>query len=197
MRPAVILCTIVVGVVLAVVLVVGFQQARDGSGSQAPLAPLTRAQVSAPIPGTPRQLVALRRQVNVLHGGGVTAFEAQLRALRGYPVVVNMWGSWCPPCRAEVPVFQREAVKRGASVAFLGVNSTDRRANALRFAAREPMPYPSFEDPRGNIAAGVYHSLALPVTAFYDAAGKLAIVQQRPFLTQAALSEAIERYALR
>jgi cytochrome c biogenesis protein CcmG, thiol:disulfide interchange protein DsbE len=197
MRAAAILCTSAVAIALAVALAVGFHQARQTSDATKPLAPLTRAQVSVPIAGAPAQLAALRRQVNVLHGGGVAAFKAQLRALRGHPVVVNMWGSWCPPCRAEVPVFQREAVKRGAQVAFLGVNSTDQRANALKFAAREPMPYPSFEDPRGNIAAGIYHSLALPVTAFYDAAGRLAIVQQRPFLSEAALSQAIERYALR
>lgn len=197
MRTTTILLTVAVAIALVVVLVIGMHEARETSGAGRPQAPLTLAQVSAPLAGAPPKLAALRRQVNVLHRGGVRAFKAQLRALRGYPVVVNMWGSWCPPCRAELPTFQREAVARGAHVAFLGVNVTDQRGSALKFAARDPMPYPSFEDPRGNIAAGIYHSLALPVTAFYDAAGQLAIVLQRPFTTQAALSDAIERYALR
>jgi thiol-disulfide isomerase/thioredoxin len=194
-RPALIaVCCIV----LAVAVVVGVRQAREGSGAPATaLAPLTRAQVSRPIAGAAPQLAALRRQVNVLRPGGVRAFEAQLRALRGHPVVVNMWASWCGPCRRELPVFQREAVKRGARVAFLGINVEDAREDALKLAARYPMPYPSFVDPRYNITAGVFHARGLPVTAFYDARGRLAVVRQGEIASRAKLSTAIERYALR
>jgi thioredoxin-related protein len=61
-------------------------------------------------------------------------------------------------------------------------------------AARYPMPYPSFEDPRSNLA-GRYRSRGLPTTAFYDARGKLVIVHQGVFPSEAALAEAIGRYA--
>jgi thiol-disulfide isomerase/thioredoxin len=194
-RPAVIaVCCIALGVAV----VIGVRQAREDSGAPATaLAPLTRAQVSRPIAGAPPQLARLRRQVNVLRSGGAHAFEAQLRALRGHPVVVNMWASWCGPCRRELPVFQREAVKRGARVAFLGVNVEDAREDALKLAARYPMPYPSFVDPRYNITAGRFHARGLPVTAFYDARGRLAVVRQGEIASRAKLSAAIERYALR
>ncbi|MEA2217648.1 MAG: cytochrome c biosis protein CcmG, thiol:disulfide interchange protein DsbE [Solirubrobacteraceae bacterium] len=194
MRTAVILLC-VLAVVAAVI--VGVRQARDGAGTQHAPAPLTRAEVSRPIPGAPPELAALRRRVNELRGGGVAAFDAQLRALRGHPVVVNMWASWCPPCRIELPSFQREAVRRGASVAFLGVNVGDARGDALKLARRYPMPYPSFTDPRSNIVAGRFGAHALPVTAFFDARGKLAIVRQGEFASEAKLAESIERYALR
>ena len=183
--------------VLAIAIFAGARQAREGSGAPAQtLAPLTLAQVSKPVAGVPPKLAALRRQVNVLLGGGDRALAARLRALRGYPVVVNMWGSWCDPCRRELPIFQRQAVKRSAAVAFLGVNVDDARDEAQKLAARFPMPYPSFEDPRYNIAAGRFAVRGLPATAFYDRAGHVT-VRQGEISNEATLSSAIERYALR
>lgn len=183
---------------LVLAIVVGVRQTGESTAApETALAPLTREQVSRPIAGAPPRLAALRRRVNVLQGGGVKALDAQLRALRGHPVVVNMWASWCGPCRRELPLFQREAVKRGAQVAFLGVNVEDLREEALKLAARYPMPYPSFVDPRYNIVAGRFGARGLPVTAFFDARGRLAMVRQGEISTRAQLAEAIERYALR
>lgn len=195
MRTAVIaLCTLA----LTVAVVAGVMQAREGAGASAsaPVA-LSRAQVSRPIAGAPPVLAALRRRVNVLLDGGPKAFDDQLRALRGHPAVVNMWASWCDPCRYELPLFQREAVKRASRVAFLGVNVTDDRDSALKLADRYPMPYPSFVDPRSALATGRFGSRGLPVTAFYDARGRRAIVHQGRFDSEAMLADAIERYALR
>src|SRR6266566_5227726 len=50
------------------------------------------------------------------------AFKSRLAGLRGYPVVVNKWASWCGPCQTEFPAFQRAAVKYGRQVAFVGLN---------------------------------------------------------------------------
>ena len=187
-------CTLAV----AAALTLGLRQARDGAGaSERALSPLTRAAVSTPIAGAPPRLAALRRQVSVLRGGGRVAFDAQLRALRGHPVVVNLWASWCGPCRTELPLFQREANRLGARVAFLGVNVDDERDAAERLAARYPMPYPSYFDPRSNIAVGRFGSRVLPVTVLFDARGRQAIVRQGEFPTRAKLAAAIERYALR
>jgi thiol-disulfide isomerase/thioredoxin len=144
----------------------------------------------------PSALAALRARVSELRDGDVKAFDAQLRALRGYPVVVNMWASWCDPCRRELPLFQREALARGARVAFLGVDVTDERDGATELLDRIPLPYPSFADPRSNIATGRFHARVFPTTAFYDARGKLTILKQGEFATRAQLSEAIDRYAL-
>lgn len=193
MRRAVIaICALAV----TAAVVVGIVQA--GGGRQAPKAAgaaLSRAQVSRTLADASPELAALHRRVNELVPGGPAAFDAQLRALRGHPVVVNMWASWCDPCRFELPFFQREAVQRAAQVAFLGVNVADERGAAQRMAARYPMPYPSFEDPRDKIF-GRYRARGLPSTAFYDARGKLVLVHQGVFPTQAKLAEAIDRYAV-
>lgn len=187
---------VAVAAAIVVAVIVGFKQARDSDRApQAVVAPLSLAEVSRPIPGAPAELAALRSQVNVLRPGGTKAFDAQLRALRGHPVVVNMWASWCDPCRFELPFLQREAVRRGARVAFLGINVNDEREAAREMAARFPMPYPSFEDPRSNLSAR-YRSHGLPTTAFYDARGKLVIVHQGVFPSEAKLAEAIDRYAM-
>lgn len=177
-------------------VVVGIIQAGGSEGATSGLPePLTRAEVSRPVEGAPPRLAALRARVNELAGGGRKALDVQLRALRGHPVVVNVWASWCEPCLYELPFLQRQAVKRGAQVAFLGVNSGDNRADAQRMSARFPMPYPSFEDPRQNVVGG-YRALGLPVTAFYDARGKLVTVHQGGYRTEAMLAADIERYAL-
>lgn len=176
---------------LTAAIVVGIMQT---GGTDTGTAALSLAEVSKPIDGAPADLAALRKRVNELDGGGSKAFDAQLLALRGHPVVVNMWASWCGPCRAELPFLQREAVARGAEVAFLGINVNDARGAAKQLAAQYPMPYPSFEDPRSNLL-GRYKSQGLPTTAFYDARGKLTIVHQGGFPTRAKLAEAIDRYA--
>lgn len=197
MRGLLIVILVICGLGLAAAVVVGIFQARSSDRAPAALVePLSRAQVSKPLAGAPPELTALRSRVNELRSGGATAFDAQLRALRGHPVVVNLWASWCDPCRFELPFLQRQALRHGARVAFLGINVNDAREAAREMAARYPMPYPSFEDPRSNISAR-YRARGLPTTAFYDARGKLVIVHQGVFPSEAALAAAIDRYALR
>jgi cytochrome c biogenesis protein CcmG/thiol:disulfide interchange protein DsbE len=185
-------------VALVVAVVVGATQAgdNDAGGGGAPPRALTLAEVSKPLAaGAPKRLAALHRRVNDLKPGGAKALDAQLRALRGHPVVVNLWASWCDPCRFELPFFQRQAVKRAAQVAFVGVNSGDDRDNARKLSARFPMPYPSFEDPRQALS-GRYGAVGLPATAFYDADGKRVLVHQGRFSSEAQLAAEIDRYAL-
>jgi cytochrome c biogenesis protein CcmG/thiol:disulfide interchange protein DsbE len=182
--------------VVAVAVAVGFVQTRNSDrATQAAPAPLSLAQVSRPLAGAPPALAELHGRVNALESGGARALDARLRALRGHPVVVNVWASWCEPCRYELPFFQRQAVKRGARVAFLGVNSGDNRDDARRLSRRVPMPYPSVEDPRQALA-GRYGLAGLPATVFYDARGKLVLVHQGPFASEAKLAAEISRYAL-
>jgi cytochrome c biogenesis protein CcmG/thiol:disulfide interchange protein DsbE len=180
---------------LTALVVVGVMQAKHSDvAPQDAGQPLSLAAVSKPIAGAPPELAALHARVNELNGGGTQAFDAQLRALRGHPVVVNLWASWCDPCRAELPFLQREALARGGTVAFIGVNVNDSHDAAKRLAAQFPMPYPSFEDPRGKLP-NRYRTLGLPVTVFYDARGKQVIVHQGVFPSQAKLAKAIDDYA--
>lgn len=145
--------------------------------------------------GAPPPLAALHRQANQLLGGGRDAFRARLDALRGYPVVVNKWASWCPPCRSEAPFFQRQALERGKRIAFLGVNSNDDPDDARRFLREFPVSYPSYEDPKLEVASVFNGQLAFPTTAFYDSNGELSYVRQGGYPTEADLAEDIARYA--
>ena len=157
-------------------------------------APSGAASVRA-LAGAPAPLAELHHQANELLPGGPKAFTARLQTLRGHPVVVNKWASWCGPCRAEFPFFQRESVKRGKAVAFLGVNSNDEDGAARRFLARFPVSYPSYRDPDGEVARVFHGNLAFPTTAFYDARGRLVTVKQGGYATQRLLAADIDRYA--
>jgi cytochrome c biogenesis protein CcmG, thiol:disulfide interchange protein DsbE len=143
----------------------------------------------------PAPLAKLHSQSNELLDGGAEAFEQRLKRLRGYPVVVNKWASWCGPCRYEFPFFQRQAVKRAKSVAFVGVNSDDNDGDAKDFLRDYPVPFPSYTDPRLEVAAVFNGVQAFPTTAFYDSKGELAFVHQGNYATEAKLAEDIEQYA--
>ena len=143
----------------------------------------------------PPRLAKLSDQASQLLDGGLDAFRSRLRELRGYPVVVNKWASWCPPCRSEFPFFQKQALERGARIAFLGVNSQDNDADARGFLEEFPVPYPSYKDPDLKVAAELEGAVAFPTTAFYDSKGEIAFVHQGGYATEEKLVEDIERYA--
>ena len=163
-----------------------------GCGSDDPeSAPADPAQLK----GAPPPLAALHKQANELLDGGADAFEARLAELKGYPVVVNKWASWCPPCRSEFPFFQKQAAQRAKEVAFIGVNSNDNDGDAREFLEEYPVPYPSYKDPSLEVAEVFKGQIAFPTTAFYDSKGKLAYVKQGGYREEADLVEDIERYA--
>jgi len=146
--------------------------------------------------GSPAALAALHRQANDLLPGGKDAYEGRIAALHGYPAVVNVWASWCGPCRFEFPRFQRAAADYGKRVAFLGVDTQDSDDAASTFLAEAPVPYPSYTDPGKDIGDAVGATLGLPDTAFYDRRGKLVYLKQGPYSDEAAMRADIERYAL-
>jgi cytochrome c biogenesis protein CcmG, thiol:disulfide interchange protein DsbE len=145
--------------------------------------------------GAPPELAALHDQGSELLPGGTQAFDARLRQLRGYPVVVNKWASWCGPCRAEFPYFQSQSAKHGKRVAFLGIDSNDGEDSAREFLADRPVPYPSYIDPDQDISDAVEGGLQTPATAFYDSKGELQYVRQGGYGNENELAADIERYA--
>ena len=147
--------------------------------------------------GSPAPLAALHKQADRLLPGGSEAFDKRIAALRGYPAVVNVWASWCGPCRFEFPTLQKLSAAYGKRVAFLGVDSqdSDDAAEDLpRRGARSPIratPTPTRRSP-SELGA----TRGLPDTAFYDRQGKLVYLKQGPYTDHAELRADIERYAL-
>jgi cytochrome c biogenesis protein CcmG, thiol:disulfide interchange protein DsbE len=147
--------------------------------------------------GSPPPLAALHKQENELLAGGTEGYEKRIAALRGYPIVANVWASWCGPCRFEFPVLQKLAARYGKQVAFIGVNSQDSDDAAETFLSEEPVPYPSYADPDKKIANAIGASLGFPDTAFYDSSGKLVYLKQGPYSEDSELEADVRRYALK
>jgi thiol-disulfide isomerase/thioredoxin len=154
------------------------------------------AQVRAAFAGSPPSLAAVHASANRLVGGGVPALHRVLATLRGYPVVINKWGSWCGPCRFEFPDFQQASVLFGRRVAFLGLDGADNPGDARNFLRRYPVTYPSFEDPHEDIARSLHVPNGYPETLFLDRRGRLNYIHQGAYPSLAAVITDIRRYAL-
>ncbi len=178
-----------------VLLLVGLLQLMSFSGETAP-STLTLTQMRARLIGSPPALVALHAQANEILSGGLPALRARLAALRGTPVVINKWASWCEPCREEFGVFQRASVSLGREVAFIGIDTDERnRAIALAFLRSLPVSYPSYYDPSGQMGLAITDSSFTPVTVFRNRTGSL-FIHQGPYPSVAKLEQDVRRYAL-
>jgi thiol-disulfide isomerase/thioredoxin len=123
--------------------------------------------------------VADRRQPGTVAGTTLSGRHTTLSDYRGRLVVVNVWGSWCPPCRAEAPMLAaaaRDLRRRG--VVFLGINSRNpERAGPLAFERRYRIPYESIYDPGGRTLLAFHGTLApnsIPSTVIIDRQGRVA-----------------------
>ena len=166
------------------------------AGCGADPAPAPAPQATVDMAKLPPPLRTLARQEGRLLDGGSDAFEARLKRLRGYPVVVNQWASWCGPCRFEFPFFQRLAAKYQGRVAFLGVNAQDSRGDAEDFLSEYRVPFPHYYDEDASVARLFGGGRAWPTTAFYDRHGELVQTHLGAYATEAKLDADIRRYAL-
>jgi thiol-disulfide isomerase/thioredoxin len=104
---------------------------------------------------------------------------ATLASLRGRPLVVNLWATWCHPCVAEMPVFEQVS-KQAAGLSVVGVNIGDDAAAATAFASTLGVRYPQYTDVDGALEAALGVS-NLPATAFISADGTLLAVHTGAF----------------
>ncbi len=163
-----------------------------GCGAVVHSAAPSRSQLAADLRGSPSPLAALHSQANQLLGGGASALRARLRALRGYPVVVTQWGSWCAPCRAEFPYFQQLSATLGRRVAFIGNDASDTTGAARDWLRRFPVSFPSYRDQGGQVALALspYYALDTPVTYLYTRSG-VQYSNVGPYASEQALRQQI------
>jgi cytochrome c biogenesis protein CcmG, thiol:disulfide interchange protein DsbE len=165
-----------------------------GCGGHARSAAPPAKTVTAAFKGSPAPLAALHDHADQLLGGGPPAFESQLARLRGYPVVINKWASWCVPCQSEFPAFQKAAVAYGRRVAFVGVNGKDQNPSAAKFLRQFPVTYPSYTDPHESIARTIHASTFYPLTVFISATGTPVFTHAGPYPSAGALEHDIRFY---
>jgi thiol-disulfide isomerase/thioredoxin len=125
-------------------------------------------------------------------GGGP---DVDLSALRG-PLVVNVWGSWCAPCRDELPILAAFYAEHGDHVAMLGVDFQDTRPeDALELAEISGVTYPQLFDHDGAIGrTAVMPGPAVPALAFVDAAGVVTAWVPGEVKSQGQLLELVSRH---
>ncbi|KJY29578.1 MULTISPECIES: TlpA disulfide reductase family protein [Streptomyces] len=123
-----------------------------------------------------------RAEAPRLDGATVDGKTLDTTTLKGKVVVLNVWGSWCPPCRAEAPYFakvSKELGDAGKDVAFVGINTRDNSTqNAAAFEQNFGITYPSLYDPDGKLILrfpkGTLNPSAIPSTVVLDKEGKIA-----------------------
>lgn len=121
---------------------------------------------------------------------GVTGEPVTLAALRGQPVVLNFWATWCPPCRAELPELQAASERLQGQVAIVGVNQAEDAERVRTFVMDLGLTFTMPLDERGQVSRA-YNVRSLPTTFFIDRTGVIRRIQSGA-LTEATLAQALE-----
>jgi cytochrome c biogenesis protein CcmG, thiol:disulfide interchange protein DsbE len=159
---------IVVSVVVCAVAVGGFiGLLLRSSGESA--APRLHGHRLTLVPG------AQRKPLPDLAGPALTPPPAEIKlgALRGTPAFVDVWASWCVPCRAEAPVLARLWREHRREIRFLGIDVEDTRGDAGRFVRRYGLGYPSVFDRKASMAEKLGF-FGLPTAYLVDRHGRIA-----------------------
>jgi cytochrome c biogenesis protein CcmG/thiol:disulfide interchange protein DsbE len=189
------LLTVLGAVAVIAVVVIGLAQ--SGGSTKAPQPDtFDLAAAQQKLAGAPAPLAELHGQANRLIPTDQRKFADLIAGLKGHPIVINKWASWCAPCRGEFPVLQSASVAYGKRVAFVGLDSKDNDADAGTFLRHFPVPYPSYVDRNARVAQKLEIGQFYPTTMFYDARGRMQYVHQGPYTSHAAFADDIERYAL-
>lgn len=126
-------------------------------------------------------------------GGGP---DVDLSTLEG-PMVVNLWASWCGPCRTELPFYQAFSEEHGDRVSVLGVDYQDTQpAAALALARDTGVTYPLLADPQGALdgATPMPRVAGLPFLALVDADGRVVHREYVEIHSERQLTDLVQKY---
>ncbi|MEU6525106.1 TlpA disulfide reductase family protein [Streptomyces sp. NPDC046924] len=122
-----------------------------------------------------------RKPIGPIKGETLQDKHLDVADFRGKVVVINVWGSWCPPCRAEAPYLNKVAKEmKSKGVEFVGINTRDGdKVQPRAFEDDFDISYPSLYDPTGKMLLsafpkGTVNLQGLPVTVTLDRNGKIA-----------------------
>lgn len=167
---------IVVSLLLSALLGIGLGQLYLAAGSDD--ATQTGAAPNALLTGATEFPVTERSRPVDVSGATLSGDPLALSDLRDRVVVVNVWGSWCPPCREEAPVLAKVSAEYAArGVSFVGINVRDNPAAARAFEENYGIDYPSIEDTDGRVVLALDQYIpasAVPVTLVLDREGRVA-----------------------
>lgn len=178
---------------IVVALAIGLSQ--GGGEVEQPDAVPTAEQAKRDVAQAPpplKRLYARGGELVQLSGDGFVEYIARLR---GYPVVINKWAEWCGPCREEFPILRKAAARHGTRVAFIGLNSGDKRDRAEAFLRTQPTVYPNVRDPDEQIARALQAATVSPSTIFLDTKGNIVTVRQGVYSSLAQLERDLRQYA--
>jgi thiol-disulfide isomerase/thioredoxin len=167
-RAVLLAATACAGVLVVVLLVTGFGGSGSGNGVT-----YIDGSTSAVFYATGHRAIAPD-----FSGATLTGAPVQFATYRGKVVVLNFWGSWCPPCRAEAATLAVVAEQyQPAGVSFLGVDVRDTNVSALAFTRGQDITYPSVSDPNDLITLDFTSVVPLsvtPTTLVIDRTGHIA-----------------------
>ncbi len=157
---------------------------------------------AAPQPSSPPQtgpassgaravLLANTRSANQVLDGPISS---EIARLKGVPIVINQWASWCTNCRAEFPFFQQAGRQYAARVAFVGLDSQDARGDALAFLKQFPVDYPSVFDQDASQAQSLGAGTGWPTTIYLDKHHKITYVHVGGYASLQLLEQDINSY---
>ncbi|MFI5429197.1 TlpA family protein disulfide reductase [Aeromicrobium sp. UC242_57] len=166
---------------LVVVVVAGCSSTGTSASPSAPLDPYIT--VVEP---------AERKTAPVLSGEDLSGNILSTADFAGKTMVVNLWGPWCGPCRAEAPLLSKVSAEYAdQDVQFVGIVNDAKADEASAFNRNHDITYPNFADQSGRLEMGFNDSLptqAVPTTWIIDSHGKVAVRIADPTLTKATLS---------
>ena len=125
-------------------------------------------------------------------GGGR---PVRLAGLRGEPMMINIWGQWCPPCRAEAPFLTEVASTPPPGLRLLGVDYIDPRPDwAIEFAQLSAWTYPQVQDPDKTLEPPLQLAAGIPQTLFVRADGTIAYQHRAPFRSSAEIRSLLQQH---